>query len=144
MIRVSALDPGITTGWAFGLIDDGAMRVTSGQQEWDHLGLYNWLEYQKPEYIVCERFQFRQRQDNLELFSRELIGVTNLYVKQHKDVQLHMQSPSEALGGYFKNEKLKHDHVYEKGKPHANDAMRHLLYWFTFKQGYQFNQHGYR
>ena len=121
------------------------MRVSSGQNEWNHLELYNWLNFQKPDHIICESFEFRMRQTGLELFSRELIGVVNLYFQQYTDVaDLFMQSPSEALGGYFNNEKLKHDNVYEKGKPHANDAMRHLLHWYCFKQGYQFNQHGYR
>jgi hypothetical protein len=143
VIKVVSIDPGITTGFAIGKIEDGSMKVDADEQRWNHLALYNWLEHMQPEHIVCERFEFRRlRQEGLELFSRELIGVVNLYTQQHK-IHLYMQTPSEAIGGYYNNEKLRSSKVYRTGKPHANDALRHLLHWFTFKQGYQFNEKGF-
>jgi len=121
------------------------MKVEADQQVWDHNGLYKWVAHTQPEHIVCERFEYRMHLEKADLFSRELIGVVSLYVQERDDVQLYMQMPREVLGktNYFSNEKLKETRVFRPGKPHANDAMRHLLYWYTFKQGYQFNKEGY-
>jgi hypothetical protein len=140
---VLALDPGVTTGYATGLIEDGFMKVDSDQKIWNHLDLHIFLITFEPDHIVCETFEFRQKIDKLELFSRELIGIVQLYIQIHKSDNLYMQSPGEVLRGYFSNARLKEDKVYNRGKPHANDAMRHLLHWYQFKQGYQFNQRGY-
>lgn len=142
-IIVVSLDPGITTGWATGIIEDGFMVTDSEQQRWDHSGLWNFLEYKQPNFIVCERFEYRQRQDKAELFSRELIGVVNLYVQQN-DVQLFMQMPSEVINGYYNSNMLKSVNAYKPGRPHANDAMSHLLHWFQFKQGYLYNEKGFK
>jgi hypothetical protein len=142
--KVLALDPGVTTGYATGIIRDGFMTVTSDQEVWNHLDLHIFLNGFQPDHIVCERFDFRQKVDKLELFSRELIGIVQLYVRMHEaENKLYMQSPGEVLRGYFSNARLKEDAVYNRGKPHANDAMRHLLHWYQFKQGYRFNQRGY-
>jgi hypothetical protein len=144
LIRVAALDPGITTGYAKGTIKDGFMKVESHQAKWNHLDLHIFLITFQPNHIVCERFDFRQKVDKLELFSRELIGIVQLYTQIHKiEDKLYMQSAGEVLRGYYSNARLKEDGVYERGKPHANDAMRHLLHWYQFRAGYQFNQKGY-
>jgi hypothetical protein len=144
LIRVLALDPGITTGYATGIINNGFMTVMSDQEAWKHLGLHIFLNGFQPDYVVCERFDFRQKVDKLELFSRELIGIVQLYVQmQGIEHKLYMQPAGEVLRGYFSNARLNADKVYNRGKPHANDAMRHLLHWYQFKAGYQFNQEGY-
>src|SRR4029078_2502464 len=159
LIKVIALDPGGTTGWAKGLIRDGKMYAISGQEKWNHIQLYNSLKLSKPDIIVCERFDYRKggyKQEGVELISREYIGVVQLYVqkenvklspeplKDYTRVKLYMQMPSEGVGGYWKEDsKLKEDGMFMVGKTHANDAMRHLLQWFVFKEGYQFNKEGF-
>jgi hypothetical protein len=151
IIKVISLDPGGTTGWAKGLISDGRMGVISGQFAYNHLQLFDGIRVFRPDHIVCERFDYRKPakgSEGTELISRELIGVVNLYVQvreeQNTKVELYMQMPAEALGGYWqKDEKLKEDKVFMVGKPHANDAMRHLLQWYQFKEGYQFNKDGF-
>lgn len=159
VIKVIALDPGGATGWAKGLIHEGKMGISSGQNEWNHSDLWHELNLMKPDIIVCERFEFRKgsSQQGAELISREYIGVVNLYVqlreaeewvraaydKHGNRIKLYMQMPAEALGGIYKtDESLKKENLHKPGKPHANDAVRHLLYWFNFKEGYQFNEHG--
>jgi hypothetical protein len=155
-IKVIALDPGGTTGWAKGLIRDYKMHAISGQDKWNHLELYNAIELFKPDIIICERFDYRKggkKQVGVELISREYIGVVELYVQMRDAefkagsgyfVQLYMQMPTEALGGYWKEDsKLKEDNMFMIGKPHANDAMRHLLQWYSFKQGFVYNKHGF-
>ena len=155
LIKVISLDPGGTTGWAKGLIREGRMGAFSGQYAWDHLGLYDHLMLFHPHFIVCERFDYRKggkKQEGVELVSREYIGVITLYAQQMNltcdpgsyKVRLFMQMPSEGVGGYWaEDKKLKADGMFNVGKPHANDAMRHLLQWFTFKEGYQFNKDGF-
>jgi hypothetical protein len=142
-----ALDPGVTTGYAIGDIDNnGKMNVVSGQERWGHEDLWVFLIQNKPEVIVSERFEFRNKaRTGLELYSRELIGVTKLYA------QIHMwpphavieQMPGTVLGGFFSDDQLKRDHLYKEARPHANDAMRHLLHWYQFGSGYQYNKEGY-
>jgi hypothetical protein len=150
LTKVVALDPGGTTGYATGLIEEGLMKVSTGQAKWDHIALYDNLKLSAPDVIVCESFDFRQRihktQYGLELISREYIGVVNLYcqqrIREDKLIDLMMQKPS-IIGGFYTNNVLKKDKLYRPGRDHANDACRHILHWFTFGSGFQYNTRGY-
>jgi hypothetical protein len=141
-IRVISLDPGITTGFAIGGILNGYMKIEAGQEKFSHSSLWDFLTVKQPTFIVCERFEFRKGIESAELFSRELIGVVALYSQKH-GAKTWMQMPREVINGYFNNDKLKKEKVYRIGQPHANDAIRHLLHWYTFKAGYQFNRKGF-
>lgn len=150
-MKIVALDPGRTTGYAMGHIDDhGKMIVATGQHEWKHSDLLQHLKWYEPDVIVCESFDFRRspkyQRDKVDLFSRELIGVVELYITMAENCTLHMQKPATVLGRncYFTDRKLKEDKIYKPAKPHANDAARHLLYWFTFGPGYKYNMEGYQ
>jgi hypothetical protein len=102
------------------------------------------LEELQPDVIVYERFDYRNRaRKGLELISRELIGVAELYTQQHPQVILHKQTASSVMS-YYNDNRLRLDLVYKPGKEHANDAVRHLLYWFTFGPGYKYNEHGFK
>ena len=148
MIKAVAFDPGKTTGFATGEIpqygdwkDDVArcMLVSTAQAELNHTDIFEFLNNFKPDYIICERFDFRQKaRTGLELVSRELIGVIELYVGLNKNCTLVMQTPSQAIGGYWSNDKLLKYHLYRKGQDHANDAARHLMYWYKFGSGHQY------
>ena len=153
MIKAIAFDPGKTTGFATGEIGDFrssqevapdakmklTMLVQTAQAELDHKDLFDFLTKYNPDYIICERFDFRMKaRTGLELISRELIGVINLYVDMHDNCTLVMQSPGQAIGGYWSNDKLKKYHLYRTGNDHANDACRHLMYWYKFGSGHQY------
>lgn len=145
VVKVISLDPGGTTGWTKGLIHENKMGVISGQEPWNHLELYLQLQLMNPDIIVCERFEFRKKasQEGAVLISAEYIGVVHLYQQQH-GCELYMQMPTEGLGGFYgKDIVLKENNVFNIGKPHANDAMRHLLQWYTFGPGYKYNKHGF-
>ena len=149
-MKIVALDPGITTGYAVGIIDtsgDRPMGVVSGQAKWNEMGLYNELNKSKPDRIIYETFEYRaaslygkkREHFKVELFPRNLIGVINLYYQERDhEVILYTQSPS-AGKAYWSDQLLKKEKVYKVGNPHANDAMRHLLQWYMFGPGFQFN-----
>ena len=145
-MRVIALDPGVTTGYAIGEIVAGQMLVVTGQEKWVHSELYGFLEDNTPDTLISERFEFRNRaRSGLELFSRELIGVVHLYAQlvmapPHEPV---MQMPS-VIGGFFTDKQLKKDGLFTEARPHSNDACRHLLHWFMFGSGFQYNTNGYK
>jgi hypothetical protein len=142
VVRVIAIDPGITSGYAQGRIEDGLMLVSSGQLEYSPYQLYLALKLADPTHVVCESFEFRRHaRDNLNLFSCELIGVVKMFVEEWT-IPFKPQTASQAKG-HFNDDHLKKAHLYKPAKPHANDAVRHLLYWFQFGPGFQFNTRGY-
>ena len=148
-IKVHAFDPGVTSGYATGIIENGHMGVVSGQAKWSEWPLYCELKRSKPDIIIYETFEYRntrgrQQPDAINLFPRNLIGVLNLYV-QETSTALYTQTPAQAKGSPYNDQRLKREHLYKiTDGGHANDAMRHLLYWFTFGSGYQFNTKGYK
>jgi hypothetical protein len=150
-MKAVSIDPGGTTGYAVGVISDGNMKISTGQATWRHIELYNQLQLSKPDIVVCESFEFRRKEQyGVNLIPRELIGVIELYVQQRNwDVEpfepvcrLDYQSASQGKG-FYTDDVLKKDKLHKPGKPHANDACRHLLHWFTFGAGYEYNTGGY-
>ena len=152
MIKAIAFDPGKTTGFATGEIlwpdglpkPTGALLVQTAQAQFEHADLMRFLESFKPDYIVCERFDFRGKaRTGLELISREFIGVINLYCGLHEECKLVMQTASQMKGGYWSDDKLKRLNLYRKpiggvSQIHANEACKHLLYWYKFGSGAQY------
>lgn len=101
--------------------------------------------------FVCESFEYRRNpkdrgRDNIVLDSKEYIGVLNLYQQQY-DHEANLRSGNHhrmktvyqtaATGkGFWTDEKLKAVNKFSTPKtrwPHANDAMRHLLHYMSFK-----------
>lgn len=160
MIKAIAFDPGKTTGFATGEIVQlkakvnpymndvywEGMLVQTAQALMSHADIMNWLNEFKPDYIICERFDFRNRaRTGLELISREFIGVINLYCEMNSDCTLVMQQASQIKGGYWSDAKLKKHGVYRKpiegvSQIHANEACKHLLYWYKFGSGSQYGK----
>lgn len=137
MVRILALDPGGTTGWATAqIIDKEITDIQTGQRRFEAVGIWELIRWAKPHYIVCETFRYRkQPREGLDLTSMKWIGICELYAQQVPlNCTLKMQEPSEGKG-YWKDDKLKAAGVYVPGKPHSMDALRHLLYFLTFKAG---------
>lgn len=42
--------------------------------------------------------------------------------------------------GHFTNDKLKALDLYNRKTSHGRDAVRHILQWFHFQEGFQFNK----
>src|SRR5580765_7478951 len=101
MIKVFALDPGVTTGWAEGRIDNGYMEVRCGQDLFGYLEFWDWLMVKQVDHLVCETFQFRKgkQHEGINLYPVELIGIVNLFVEQavledKNPPQLYWQTPA--------------------------------------------------
>lgn len=135
---VLALDPGITTGWAFGDIEDGLLNFVCGQGRWNVRECYEFLVIRKPDIIIYETFEFRNAvKTGTELFPREIIGIIKLYGLYHEDVSLYPQNPGNVMG-YFTNVRLKNEGCYYPNSEHPRDATRHLLHWWKFGPGYAY------
>lgn len=148
MITAIAFDPGITTGYAIGEInpDVGLMTVSTSQAKFSVSDVYARLDELKPDHVIFERFDFRNRaRTGLELFSRELIGIFELYAQQNPQVTLTRQSPGSVINGFFDRKRLSADGIWKAGAEwiHSNEAAMHLLYWYTFGPGFKYNKEGY-
>lgn len=141
LASVIALDPGGTTGYAIGeILDKPPMLIEYSEQRFDESGLYGWLEEKDPDYLVCEDFAYRNRaRAGLDLTPVKLIGIIAMYANLHRGCILYMQTASQGKG-HFSNEHLKSLGVYKKGLGHGRDALRHLLHWYAYGAGYQFNR----
>lgn len=132
---VLCLDPGGTTGYAWGSIgSDEIFRYHgAGQSQLTTVGLFGLLESVSPAYLVTEKFESRAGIAGVELVSRNLLGVCELWAET-RNRHHHQQSASEGFG-FYADAKLQKLDVFIPGNVHANDATRHLLHWATFKQG---------
>lgn len=122
-MRYVSLDPGGTTGWC--VADDDEIvqygEITSVNHHstlWHFLGAYN------PDVLIVEKFINRRKQA-VDLISRDYSGVAELYT-QLNDCVLWYQRPDEALV-LWDDDKVKALGLWQPGKPHACDAIRHML-----------------
>lgn len=151
-MRIIAIDPGGTTGWAQHILfrDQisnpmvniaGAINVGfySGDHHnflWDNLYDFN------PDVIVYERFDYQIRVDSkdnerqkIDLSAKEYIGILKLWAAKSSKCKLVPQVQMKGEGGsQWTDEKLKHLGLYHPGKDgeHMNDAQRHLLSYIVF------------
>lgn len=157
--RVVGLDPGGTTGifqydaeFMPPLDGKGKPELIDQTWNWFHLGpnehhgaLYAFLESSHIHnyHLAWETFEFRnvdkRFRDNLNLMSREYIGVAKLFAAERKlgPGQVHKYSagmskgfiPDKAKNGLAANAKLKAMGFYTPAMKHANDAARIVAYF---------------
>lgn len=133
MNTVLALDPGVTTGYAYCEVEDGriATDIILGQSILSPAGLFGLLESVNPTFLIAESFEYRQEQrDGLVLTSRNLLGVCELWAEL-RNTQYRSQSASTGKA-FFRDSKLREIKKYQRGKRHARDAQRHLLTFLCF------------
>jgi len=127
-----SVDPGGTTGLAY-MNSDYKVFVAQIEERDHNLILMETLDALEPDRVICEDFTFRQSKSKVNLDARNYIGVIELWC-QTNDVPLHMQTPAQGKG-FWNDDKLKKINLYSANKPHANDAVRHLLYYISFVEG---------
>lgn len=121
-MRQLAIDVGQTIGFASNLeFPESPWEANYGAQH--HIHLFELIKSIQPDVLIYERFDHAQRY-KVDYTPVEQIGVIKLY-SQLRKVELVPQSRSDKQ--YFTNSKLKHLDYYIPGKPHAMDAVRHLL-----------------
>ena len=150
-MKIISLDPGKTTGYSVGYLSElePELRFHSFQDKFNHLQLYEFLQEESPQWIVCESFEFRNKvRPGTELISCELIGVVHLYTALYKNGLSFQTASTHGAGGKngpFQDKILRQKGIYKPGKPHAMDSLRILLYWYEFGKGFQFNtKQGYK
>lgn len=126
-MKFLSLDPGGTTGFAiinygrtqapiverFGQITDGL----DGFIKWyDINGRYDWS------FVVCESFILRPGVHGADITPAYVIGALAALEAAH-DCTVAYQPPSQKK--LCDDDVLKRMGMYQPGKPHANDAIRH-------------------
>jgi hypothetical protein len=136
VIRVIALDPGETTGWAY--VEDD--RVKIGQLPWQDAA--SWVHdyvaaavnrHKTHEVtLVSEAFVVTQAtvKKSRDTSSLELIGVCRYLATRYLAKPLVLQSASDAKS-FVDDDKLKRLGWYVKGEDHARDAARHLALYLV-------------
>lgn len=134
--RLLALDPGEALGWA--LFVDGTL-AACGQVSTRRAPAKALAELfaTQPTEVVCEDYRVynhRLREHSWsKLFTAKLVGGIQLKCAE-LDVPLTMQMASTAKG-FCSDDKLKKWGLYQVGKRHANDAIRHAVYYLLFHKG---------
>jgi hypothetical protein len=135
-MRILALDPGGTTGWAS--YNDEAPEMDSrfrcGQigPEQHHDDLWSLLSVRAVDIIVCESFEYRNGLAKAELVSCEYIGIVKLFKAKHPNIRVVFQTAGQGKiteTSFVKKRHLDKLGLYERGKKHAMDGYGHLLYY---------------
>ena len=135
-MRVLAFDPGGTTGVA--LYTENQLQAWQVTELYE---VYDILREWRPDEVVFERFVY-QRRDKVDLTPVEVIGVIKLFCDQgHRshDMDWHIEDPHAQTPSQAKNlwtdSKLKKLGLWQPGKPHAMDAVRHMMYFLVVTKG---------
>jgi hypothetical protein len=123
-----AVDPGGTTGLAWiveGVFDSG--QLAGGR--FAFTTYFTWAKEMHPSVIICEDFIISNAtaRKTPQPDPWRILGFLELWCDMTKTAFVSY-TPSEAKG-FGTDAKLKHLGWYKPGKPHANDAARHLLYF---------------
>lgn len=138
MFYILAYDPGKTTGWA--QFTDEPFTFKSGEvsfqeigEQLDRLGGAD-LPIGKTA-VVVENFTVTRAtsMNHQAPWSLEVIGLLR-YFALRNDLPFILQRPSNVKG-LITDEVLRKAGVWDKGHPHARDALRHGLYYLMTELG---------
>lgn len=127
-MRVLSLDPGGTTGYAItSFHEDLTLEIErSGQIKNSLSGFldFQWdvLESEKLDFIICENFELREGVYGADLSPVYIIGALEAL---YPTVPIIYQAPYQKP--LVDDDRLKRLGLYEPGKPHRNDAVRHMV-----------------
>ena len=125
--RVLTLDPGDTTGWA--MLEHGSL-AHSGQVAGTTARITELFDLYAPTLVIFEEFVLYPWKSAQQSFSNlptaRLIGAIELLAEQRR-IPVLGQGANLAKG-VIDDQKLKNLFLYQSGKRHANDAIRHAVY----------------
>lgn len=139
--RLLALDPGETTGWALFSTLNGQVSMECGQiKTWPMTdcvqSLTKLLDYAAPKFIMHESYRIYDWKTENHSWSGvptiHVIGCLETLCIQ-RSIPWDTQSAGQAKN-FCTDEKLKSWGVYEVGKKHARDAIRHGCLFLLFGQ----------
>lgn len=120
---IVALDPGGTVGFAYQTSGSLGYGEVKSDRTWQ------LLDKLEPDILVAERFVHR-RVEYFDPTPIEVIGVIKEWARQH-NMPVVWQTAHQGKH-FFTDARLKERGRYVVGKPHARDAIRHLLYYQEF------------
>jgi hypothetical protein len=135
LLKIIALDPGGTTGWASytDFTDERLAKFACGQIGPDehHEELFSDVLLAGTGYeveIVCESFEYRNaNRPGLVLLSKEYIGVAKLSATMFS--RPYTEQTASKAKGFVRDSHIKKLGLWSVGNKHAMDAMRHLIYY---------------
>jgi hypothetical protein len=133
--RLLTVDPGGTTGWALWL--DG-LPNTCGQIDTaeSDAALEKLLDQKQPDLVICEAYVLYPWKADSQAWSDfqtpRLIGSLQTMCR-HRQIPLIMQGADKKT--FATDIKLKGWGFYQKSHRHANDAIRHGIYYLLFGVG---------
>lgn len=149
-MKILALDPGGTTGWAFynSSPEKDGINWKQGQigpQE-HHLDLYEFIHdihsiasrCHEPLWLVCESFEYRNGLTKAELISNEYIGIAKLSKMTTYDTRVIWQTANMGklrppkppkMGSFVQKKHLERLGLWIPNMKHAMDAYGHMLYY---------------
>lgn len=129
--RILALDPGITTGWAW---FDHAALVDCGQIHTSLRTLQDLFDTTKPQSVVMEKYIIYKTKVEQHTLSTvptlRIVGAIQMLAWQ-KGAPLFLQTAAQAKF-FCTDDKLKAWELFQTYKRHANDSIRHAVYYMTF------------
>lgn len=148
--KIIALDPGGTTGIAMVSLvknedcepDAPQFRVEQLGPGEHHIELEDFLDKHLKDadrkFVVIERFDYRNTsKSGVRLDSREYIGTVKGWCRR-RGIPLFMQTAAQAKG-FVPDQILKDTNLYTKAFRHANDGMRHLIFFVVNNNEFRFN-----
>jgi hypothetical protein len=123
-VLIIAFDPGVTTGVA---IKHGDGTISSNQLAGGLHFVWDFLTTLEPDVVVYEDFVY-QRRDKVVLTSVEVIGVIKLWIERSGGSVSAYHHTAGTVMRFCSDDKLKTWGLYKSSQPHANDALRHLMY----------------
>jgi hypothetical protein len=133
--RLLALDPGETLGWS--IAKQGNFYIAGQIPKVHFYNITELLEKFQPTLVVMESYRLypwkAQEQGFSDFFTPRLIGAIEDRCWQ-AGVPRAFQSASQGKS-FVTDEKLRGWGYYIRGKPHANDATRHLCQYLLFGKG---------
>lgn len=138
--HVLCLDPGETTGWA--LFEDGWLESVGQEPTGTEPALTaDFVRRMHEEvdlrHIVYEEYRIRGNKAKQHVGS-EVVTIQHIGVIRATADQLGIPATKQAAGlakGFADDRKLRMWGLYNTGQRHANDAVRHGVYWHLFAAG---------
>lgn len=133
--NILAIDPGVTTGFAYraadGEIFSWQYQLNEHENELPYTHFMAELETLVVDTVVCERFDFRQNKTGVDYTPVELIGLIKFWAEDAiTEPKIVWQGQDvKSKKSFWTEEKLRLYGVYKPGQEHAMDATKHLMHY---------------